>query len=173
MRSLASLIAAVLATLALAACGGDDDSGGDEPATTTGAEKPAQQQQQPAAGGDGTACFESWNAKASPDVKGYTIAGVSEQDSIAGTYKGKEFEGSTEGDTVTVKPGDCVVAQVTTTETEYVFVESAPTAGGPKAWHNLEDEGSPLAEPTEAQLDGVAKARLKGYGPEGNFEPAP
>jgi hypothetical protein len=164
-------LSAALATLVLVAagCGGDDD----EPAQTTGAEKPAQTEPaQSAPAGDGSACFESWNAKASPDVKGYTIAGVSERDAVAGIYKGKEFEGSTEGDSVTVKPGDCVVGQVTTTETEYVFVESAPSAGGPKAWHNLEDEGTPLAEPSAAQLDGPAKARLKGYGPEGNFEPA-
>ena len=171
MRALTSLTAAVLATLSLAACGGDDD-GGDEPATTTGADKPAQTTEAQAATG-GAACFESWNTKASPDVKGYTIAGVSEEESVAGNYKGKAFEASTEGDTVTVKPGDCVVGQVTTTETEYVFVESAPSAGGPKAWHSLEEEGTPLAEPSAAQLDGIAKARLKGYGPEGNFEPAP
>jgi hypothetical protein len=169
MRNLLTLIA-LLAVLALAACGDDDD--GDEPATT-GAGKPAEPAEpaEPVSGSGGAACFESWNAKASPDVKGYTIAGVSERDTMAGTYKGKAFEASTEGDGVTVKPGDCVVAQVTTTETEYVFVESAPTAGGPKAWHNLEDEGTPLAEPTEAQFEGLAKARLKGYGPEGNFEP--
>ena len=163
MRTTPSL-AALLAALSLAACGGDDDNGGGEPAQTSGGDETAQ-------AAAGAACIESWNAKASPDVKGYTVAGVSEEDTMAGTYKGKAFEGSTEGDPVTVKPGDCVVAQVTTTETEYVFVESAPTAGGPKAWHNLEDEGSPLAKPSAALLDGLTTAKLKGYGPEGKLEP--
>ena len=159
-------VATILIALVLAGCGGDDEpsTSGDKPAEP---DKPAA----PATSGGGAGCFESWNAKASQDVKGYTIAGVSERDAVAGTYRGKEFEASTEGDSVTVKPGDCVVGQVTTTETEYVFVESAPTAGGPKAWHNLEEAGTPLAEPGAAQLDGLARARLKGYGPEGNFEP--
>ena len=166
MRKKTSLAAALLAALTLAAGGGDDDNGGgDEPTRTTGAEQTTE-----ASGGGGAGCFESWNAKASPDVKGYTVAGVSEEDTMAGTYKGAEFEASTEGDTVTVKPGDCVVAQVTTTETEYVFVESAPSAGGAKAWHNLEEAGTPLAKPSAAQLEGMATAKLVGYGPEGKFE---
>jgi hypothetical protein len=166
MRTI-TLLAALLAALSLAACGGGDDSdsgGSDEPARTTGSDKPA-------AGGKGAACIESWNAKASPDVKGYTVAGVSERDTMAGIYKGEEFEGSTEADTVTVAPGDCVVAQVTTTETEYVFVESAPSPTRGKEWHNLEDEGTPLAKPGPAQLDDIATAKLQGYGPEGKLVP--
>lgn len=157
MRPLAAVL---LATLALAGCGDDDDSPDkpDEPDTS-------------AQTGGGTACFDSWNANASADVKGYTVAGVSERPTIAGTWKGDSFEGSTEADPVTVRVGDCVVAQVTTTETEYVFVESSGADGGPKAWHNLEEEGTPLAEPKESQLEGVSRAKLVGYGPEGNFKP--
>ena len=148
---------ALLTACAIAGCGGDDDEssgGGQERAQTAG----------------GTACIDSWNAKASPDVKGYTVAGVSERPTMAGTWKGSSFEGSTEGDPVTVRVGDCVVAQVTTTETEYVFVESSGADGGPKAWHNLEEEGTPLAKPRPAQLEGVVQAKLKGYGPEGRLE---
>ena len=155
MRALAAIL---LAALALAGCGGDDDEsadgGGEQRARTAG----------------GVACIDSWNAKASPDVKGYTVAGVSERPTIAGTWKGASFEGSTEADPVTVRVGDCVVAQVTTTETEYVFVESSGADGGPKAWHNLEEEGTPLAGPKEAQLEGVARAKRVGYGPDGKFE---
>ena len=153
------LAAALLAALSLAACGGDDD----ESAPKDSGEKRAQ-----TAGG--TACIDSWNAKASPDVKGYTVAGVSERPTMAGTWKGTSFEGSTETDPVTVRPGDCVVAQVTSTETEYVFVESSGADGGPKTWHNLEEEGTPLEKPTPAQLEGLVNAKLKGYGPEGKLE---
>jgi hypothetical protein len=152
-----ALAAILLAALALAGCGGDD-----EPAKDDG-EKRAQT-------GGGAACVDSWNANASPDVKGYTVAGVSERPTMAGTWKGSSFEGSTEADPVTVRPGDCVVAQVTTTETEYVFVESSPTGGGPKAWHNLEEDGTPLEKPTTAQLEGLVEVKLKGYGPEGRLE---
>jgi hypothetical protein len=151
------LAATLLAVLALAGCGEEDSDKPDKP-------------DEPAKTAGGTACFDSWNENASPDVKGYTVAGVSERPTIAGTWKGASFEGSTEAEPVTVRVGDCVVAQVTTTETEYVFVESSGADGGPKAWHNLEEEGTPLAEPKEAQLDGVARAKLMGYGPEGKFE---
>jgi hypothetical protein len=150
-----ALAAVLLSALALAACGDEESS--DEP-------------QNPAQAAGGTACLDSWNQNASPDVKGYTVAGVSERPTMAGTWKGSSFEGSTEAEPVTVRPGDCVVAQVTSTETEYVFVESSGPDGGPKVWHNLEDEGTPLAKPTAAQLDGVVNAKLVGYGPEGKFE---
>ncbi|HEX8052625.1 MAG TPA: hypothetical protein VF517_06505 [Thermoleophilaceae bacterium] len=161
-------LAALLAALSLAGCGGDDESGsgGDRPAQRTGGDEPAQKAK------GGAACIESWNANASPDVKGYTVAGVSEEDTMAGTYRGpEEFEAQTEAETVTVQPGDCVVAQVTSTETEYVFVESAPSPTRGKSWHNLEEEGTPLAKPGAAQLKDVVTAKLKGYGPEGKLEP--
>jgi hypothetical protein len=159
------LLAALVAALSLAACGDDDDNGGDSPgpaATTTGADEPA-------AAAGGAACIESWNEEASPDVKGYTVAGVSERPVKAGTYKGEEFTASTDSDSVTVRPGDCVVAQVTPTETEYVFVKSRPSSG-PAKWYSLEEEGTPLAEPY-AQLENTADAKLVGYGPEGKLEP--
>ena len=158
MRAVRAVAAVLLATVSLAACGGDDESSSDGDG-----EKRAQS-------GGGTACIDSWNAKASPDVKGYTVAGVSERPTMAGTWKGSSFEGATEADPVTVRPGDCVVAQVTSTETEYVFVESSGADGGPKAWHNLEEDGTPLEKPAAAQLEGVVNAKLKGYGPEGKLE---
>ena len=157
------LLAALTAPIALVACGGDDDEGGNTPAQT---EPPA------STTGRGAECIESWTKDASPDVKGYTIAGVSERPVMAGTYKGERFEASTEADSVTVKPGDCVVAQVTTTETEYVFVRSAPATGGAPAWHNLEEEGTPLAAPNDEQLADLTEARLTGYGPEAKLAPA-
>ena len=153
------LLAALVASVALVACGGDDDDGGgDEPAAKT-------------IGGAGAECIESWTRDASADVKGYTVAGVSEEPAMAGTYKGTPFDGSTEADPATVKPGDCVVAQVTSTETEYVFVKSAAAGGAPQ-WHNLEEDGTPLEKPGAAQLDNLTEAGLTGYGPEAKLEPA-
>jgi hypothetical protein len=156
-----TLAAALLAALCLAACGDDSDDGGS-----------AKKSDKPAETAAGTACFDSWNQNASADVKGYTLAGVSEKPTMGGTWKGSSFEASTEADGVTVRPGDCVVAQVTTTETEYVFVESSGASGGPKAWHSLEEDGTPLEKPAAAQLEGVVEAKLKGgFGAEGRFEP--
>ena len=151
------VVAALLAALALVSCGDDDDdNGGGEPS--------------PAATTGGAACIESWNEEASTDVKGYTVAGVSERPVKAGTYRGNEFSASTDSDSVTVRPGDCVVAQVTPTETEYVFVKSRPSSGGPVRWYSLEEEGTPLEEPY-AQLEDTADAKLVGYGPDGKLEP--
>ena len=172
MRS-RTLIAVVLAALALAACGGsdDEDGGGEQPGGSAAKAAPD--------------CVAMWNDRASADQRAkasLSHRGDAGEPVLVGRYAGEPFsasgdgfdaQGSTTSKEVAVANGDCVAVDLTSndTETNWVMALAKGQDGSAAEWWFLPTDGDhPLADPPQP-IDAQAQTIITGFGEEAKLVP--
>lgn len=151
MKRAVTIVAVLLATVALAGCGSDDDESTDSDPTAA----------------SGETCVESFNADAPDNFP--LIMRLSHADGatiLTGTFSGDEFtaeafDGTTDGTGVdaTVAPGSCVVIEPNETfGVLYVFA-----VGADGSWHRFLESNPevPLTKDPTALLEDIVEVTLE------------